>query len=323
MLDPSSSTNALTTAADAVDDSDEDRILLERDDDDLSAPPSTSPAAYTHPLATPTFSSQKLALKSSSLTAKLDRCLQRYVQYVSTALHQDRALKLLQWTLWLASRLVQLRTQRKLSNGGSDNNSWLAAACRKLYVELSMTRYATRALGLPAAIQAARTGSWGYQDNALVCGKHHSKLHQRLGQVMAWSMIGYYPTELLAYLQWMLPAKPGSSGNPRSAERWSYISCRFWLAYIVAETCQCLLVYKEIKDREKGRRDGQEDDDDKLIKAERQSMLRYSKLQLLRNALFVVPCVNWSLPNWDKDPLLPEAVVNALMWLESVVCLYQ
>jgi hypothetical protein len=36
-----------------------------------------------------------------------------------------------------------------------------------------------------------------------------------------------------------------------------------------------------------------------------------------------LPCINWSLPNWDIDPMLPENVVNGLMWLESIVCLYQ
>jgi hypothetical protein len=41
--------------------------------------------------------------------------------------------------------------------------------------------------------------------------------------------------------------------------------------------------------------------------------------QLSRNALLFLPCIHWALPNWDRDPCLPERFVNTLMWMESCI----
>jgi hypothetical protein len=336
------------------DNSDEDRIILNRDDDDsdndnhktcftdehlllMDPTPPSSPenekeigantndadARETSPMTAVAAPRQLSSSLSSIITSKLDSGLQTYVKYMSTSLHQDRGLKLLQWSLWLASRLVLLK---KYQSNNSSGLQYLSQSLRKLYLDFSFARYATRAFGLPSAVVAARNGSWGYQESNTLT--KYRKAHDVLGKLMAWSMIGYYPTELVAYIQWILPAKPEGqlpAKYSRSAERWSYWSCRFWLAYLVAEACQCLLVYKELKDQETQRQDGSSDNvnGDKHAKADRQGIMRYTKLQLIRDALFVLPCINWSLPNWDIDPMLPENVVNGLMWLESIVCLYQ
>ncbi|GKZ00243.1 hypothetical protein MPSEU_000977200 [Mayamaea pseudoterrestris] len=340
--------NRRDTDTPSPDDSDDDRIILHNNRDNDSdngktcftdehlllmdpTPPSSpenekvnseqSSTAFT------AFASSRSSSMAYKITQKINSCLQTYASYMSTSLHQDRGLKLLQWSLWLASRLVLLKKQCKLQS--SQQLQYISTCLRKLYLDVSFARYATRALSLPAAIAAAQSGSWGYQGSSTLT--KYRRAHDVLGKLMAWSMIGYYPTELVAFVKWMLPAKPASSSGEhaavysRSAERWSYWSCRFWLAYLVAETCQCLLVYKELKDREAAQQRGEIDDDsdDKNAKAERQSLLRYTKLQLLRDALFFLPCLNWSLPNWDLDPMLPESVVNGLSWLESVVCLYQ
>ena len=285
---------------------DDDRIILESEEEKSQQEEEEESSSSID--ARRTAATAVLAVVSKQ-PSRLQQLLQLYVHYISKSLHHDRGIKLLQWTLWLSSRLT--RRHRPL----------LSTSLRTLYNDLSMARYVTRSLGFPAALEATQSGSWS------MTSAKYPRLQKVLGQVMAWSMVGYYPTELLAYLHWTVPSLVSKHAQqpPRTAERWSYWSCRFWLLYIAAETCQCALAYKERMDEQQqiscAKDNG--DDDNKLAKAERQQVLRYSKLQLVRNALFVLPCVQWSLPNWDKDPWLPESLVNGLMWLESVVCLFQ
>ncbi len=51
--------------------------------------------------------------------------------------------------------------------------------------------------------------------------------------------------------------------------------------------------------------------------------LRHVKIQVIRCLLFILPAINWSLPNWATDPLLSEPVVNGLMLGEAYTCVYQ
>jgi hypothetical protein len=122
----------------------------------------------------------------------------------------------MQWTIWLASYI-------KKSSG-----------LKKLSTDLSFARYAVRLLGLPSSVEAARTGSWG--------GSTTNPWIRKLGKVMAWSMIGYYPLENLAYLRWTSPQLlPG-----HNAEKWSAYSCRCWLLYIVADITKSTIKLKEL-----------------------------------------------------------------------------
>jgi hypothetical protein len=88
------------------------------------------------------------------------------------------------------------------------------------------------------------------------------------------------------------------------------------LLYVVAEAVQCAALLKEMKHQELDK-DG---DDNPVAKKEQQLALRNTKLQLVRDALFFLPCLQWSLTNWDTDPWLSENFVNMRMWIESVVC---
>ena len=273
---------------------------------------STSP-----PSSSLTVAVSRLALArkmtSSSIMNWVDDLLKRYTLYMQSGLNQDRGLKFLQWTFWLVSRVLQHRHgQRNQTNGGNRH----ALATRKLYLDLCYARYALRLLGLPAALEAARTSSW----TSKAVNPKNQPFFDLVGKILAWTMVGYYPTEHMAYVQWMVPAYAKNNGKGRSAERWSYISCRFWLAYIVAESAQCLVQWKALRQAMK-EDNAQEESEEK--RQELALKMKNTKLQLTRNALFLLPCVNWSLPNWDVDPWLPESIVNVLMWLESVVCLYQ
>lgn len=254
----------------------------------------------------------------STMKSTIDTCLSKWAKYLSNSTNQDRALKFLQWTLWLFSRYYVVRRTRS------------SKALRKLYLDVSFARYVTRLLGLVGTVDAVRNDSWCVKPSST--NSNLNRIYKYLGRIMSWSMIGYYPTEHMAYVQWMVPA---SARNLRSAERWSYISCRFWFIYIVAESVQCMLQYKELQDQIKKNTatnaTDKGDSGDDTTKSQQQLddetqlalQLRQVQYQLTRNALFALPCIHWSLPNWDTQPWLPESLVNTLMWLESIVSLYQ
>jgi hypothetical protein len=277
------------------------------------------PEKDTVPKATLTHKAKAYQLQSQSQPAlqRLRRFLKFYVTFVASATHQDQALKVLQWTLWL------------LSTSCSPSRSQFRSILRKYYLDIGYVRFGTRLLGLPSAIEAVLSGSW-----AVTNTQNHPGLHRQLGRILATSMLGYYPLEHTAYALWMMPPNSTLAYKHqvnRTAERLSAWSCRFWLLYIVAETTQCALQWKELRKEQQEllqqKVDGDYDSDDneriKLRAAALQNAVTNTQLQLSRNALFFLPCIHWALPNWDRDPWLPERFVNSLMWTESVISLYQ
>lgn len=274
--------------------------------------------------------------KGSSSASFILRFLQGYSSFMTKGINQDRGLKILQYTLWVFSYL----SKRK--------NAIIGDSCKKLYNEVSFARYVLRLFGLPDAIEATISGSW------CATSKTNPRLHKILGQIMTWSMIGYYPLEHLAYIQWQTPKllffKTKSPIPTRFAEKMSAWSCRCWCIYIVAEIVQCVLKVREetqllqqqrktIKEIEENKgttnktkikSDSSNSDDEgdnmeqlALVVKEKQNSIKSLKLQIIRDILFSLPAIHWSLPNWDTDPWLAEPFVNILMWLESVVCMYQ
>jgi Peroxisomal biogenesis factor 11 (PEX11) len=263
--------------------------------------------------------------------SRLDRFLQGYTKFMGPGIHQDRGLKLLQWSLWMFSYYATNDNQKPI----------LRDALKKLYNELSFARYVIRLLQLPTALEAARSGSWSAASSL----DSHKSIHKILGQVMAWSMIGYYPLEHGAYVQWQAPRLlfPKTGGPSRLAEKLSAWSCRFWLAYIVAEMVQCYLKLREESQKlqaighqkktdEHSDDDDDDDEEDSNNNNQRQittsappnlAAMRSLRLQIVRDCLFAIPALQWALPNWDTDPWLPTPVIHTMMWLESVVCMYQ
>jgi hypothetical protein len=236
--------------------------------------------------------------------SRIDRFLRGYTIFMSSPLRQDRSLKLLQYTLWAAAQAY-----------GKDSKG--RAGLVKLSLDLCFTRVANRLLGFPTALEAARSGSWA------VPSQRHPQLFRALGKFLAWTMVGYYPTEHVAYLHWMAPSWLASG---RSAEVFSAWSCRCWTAYILAESAQCILQWRELAYNDRVPAVNEDDNyekEHKLNLERTRSECRHLELQLVRNALWILPAVHWSLPNWDRNPLLSSGTLNTLMFLESLVSMYQ
>eukprot|EP00934_Nitzschia_sp_Nitz4_P008333 Nitzschia sp. Nitz4//scaffold444_size6782//5290//6042//NITZ4_009170-RA/size6782-processed-gene-0.0-mRNA-1//1//CDS//3329552049//8323//frame0 len=158
--------------------------------------------------------------------------------------------------------------------------------------DLSWARYVTRLFELPAAVEAVQSGSWCPQNKTL-------------GRAMALSMIAYYPLEYLSFFKWRAPywVAPSFQSEHRLAERASAWSCRFWTIFIAMDIVKSLVALHpaDVPASDKKR----------------------ERLQLLRSALFALPAIHWSLPNWDRQPWLSDTTCNGLMWLETLVGLYQ
>eukprot|EP00978_Attheya_sp_CCMP212_P023092 scaffold69932_cov52-Attheya_sp.AAC.6 len=228
-------------------------------------------------------------LVSKQVVSPLDSFLSFYCDFSGPGINQDRILKLAQWLLWFASHWTKNKS----------SNPELSPGLRKMYFDLSMARYALRLLGMPTALHAIRSGSWGGG------GQFQNKKIDQIGQVMAWSMLFYYPLEYVAYARWTSP-----KWIKADAGKFSAYSCRFWLVYVVGEMIQCILKMKELRQQKR------------LLMLEKESHSNTDD-EVVRDMCFIPPCMNWSLLDWERKPWLKEPLVNGLMLTESIVCMYQ
>jgi hypothetical protein len=239
--------------------------------------------------------SSVLLVPSTTKISALDRFLKAYVDFTTSASSQDKGLKLMQYTLWLASRFYG-----KTSPGRE--------SLHKLSVEICWGRYINRIFGLPASIEEARNCSF---DSGAIRA------------LLAWSMVAYYPLEHLAFIKWKAPNLrfPSPWPDDRVAAKATAWSCRFWLLYTVVDIARSTLALREAANKVAERTANSSSSGEDL--AAIQKLQRNERLQIIRNLLFTLPGFSWSLPNWDIDPWLSENVVNSLLWTESVVCMYQ
>jgi Peroxisomal biogenesis factor 11 (PEX11) len=235
-----------------------------------------------------------------------------YVKFCSSAGNQDKLLKVLQWSLWL---LANTATTARTSGKKSPNQRWMEF----LSYEVSWARYVSRLLGFPMALEAAVNDSWTLDKS--------SKLYRAIGKILSYSMVAYHPLEALAYVQWRKPPPTNNDTTTpvkskwHQPERWSYLSCRFWLAYVAAELVQCILQWRTLREQKRLLEQSNNKTEESL--AQLNAQLSNTQLQTVRDALFLLPCLTWSLKNWDTKPLLKPHTVTTLMWAESIVCLYQ
>ena len=243
---------------------------------------------------------------------RLDSFLQNYGKFSASTFTADQGLKILQWSSWAISYLTRTNNPHK----------HLSTSLNKLYNEMSMTRYALRFYGFFQSLEGYLNGSWagGEWDNPLI-----GKIAK---YIMAGSMLLYYPLEHVAYAGWQMPKMVKVDAN-----RFSAVSCRFWTAYIVGDFWISCLKWAELKEKLCNLSEllaGKKQDDDKeavrqILEQQQCALrkLRHLKLQVLRCLLFILPAVNWSLPNWATKPMLSEPILNGLMLTEAYTSVYQ
>mmetsp|Transcript_27034 Transcript_27034/g.29124 ORF Transcript_27034/g.29124 Transcript_27034/m.29124 type:complete len:330 (-) Transcript_27034:444-1433(-) len=270
--------------------------------------------------------------------------LSKYLQFIQNPYRQDSILKTVQYSLWFLSKFYRNKTVPGNSNTNTNSTPHrIAEALLKLSKEISWARYVLRFFGLPVAINGVDLSRLGLENNS-----------KRLGQAMSWSMIAYFPLEHLAYLCWKAPSvnwlSYATSNNAcqnvgsidtdgychsssRLASTASAWSCRFWLTYLLLDIFRCTLALRELKqnphqtsqanltssdsNKNKSNKIMQIDEDKEVV------TIRTEHLQVVRNILYVLPALHWSLPNWDSQPWLPDDIVSGLCWLESMVGLFQ
>ena len=156
----------------------------------------------------------------------LDRFLGTYGAFSGSTFTADQGLKILQWSSWA----VSYATQSRCAN--------LSPSLRKLYNEVSMTRYVLRFYGFLQSLEGYRSGSWagGTWDNPLI-----AKVAK---YAMAGSMLLYYPLEHVAYAGWQMPKLAKVNANKVSA-----ISCVFWTTYIIGDFWVSCLKWNELKEK--------------------------------------------------------------------------
>jgi hypothetical protein len=262
---------------------------------------------------------------------RIKELLAFYSNFVYKTGNQDIILKLMQWSLWLIGAFSPM-----LLPGHKFNNlpQWIT----KISYDICYARYVTRLLGLPIAIEGALSGSWAscsYTNNA-----KYDSIYRVIGHILAYSMIAYYPVEHVAFFLWMNPNAETILDMP--ADVWFYMSMRCWLVYLVTESLQCMLKYFElsrykvlvlqskkndlVRSPQYPTSNAFSNDDDsksEVTPKELDGEIYNVVLLLVRNSLYLLPCIHWSLTTWDTNPWLPDTMVNGLMWSEAVLSLYQ
>jgi Peroxisomal biogenesis factor 11 (PEX11) len=241
-----------------------------------------------------------------------------YVNFTSLSGNQEKLLKLLQWSLWMIGACIGFQ----FPIAGLEFGAWL----QKMSCDVCYARYVTRLLGLPSAVEGAITGSWAVTSSD---NQRLDQVYRVFGKILAIVMIGYYPTELVAFALWM---KPTANGTVFSlpADTWFYWSMRFWLVYLITELVQSCVQYAELN-RQRSLLFQRKKTDTiatpPLCNAVQQlrsidAQMNSVRILLVCDSLYLLPCLHWSLPASDTQPWLPLTLVSSLMWAESVVCLY-
>lgn len=238
----------------------------------------------------------------------LDRFLATYGPFANQTFTADQGIKVLQWSAWAISYSTQAKK-------GS-----LSPCLRKLYSELSMSRYVVRFYGFFQSLEGYRSGSWagGPWGNALI-----PKITKYL---MAGSMLCYYPLEHVAYAGWKMPELVRVNANKVSA-----LSCFFWTTFIVGDFWASCLKLNELKtslvelrkSMAEERKNDEKNDTSPHKENDLLNKMSHIKLQIIRCLLFILPAINWSLPNWSTNPLLGEVHLNGLMLAEAYTSVYQ
>ena len=255
--------------------------------------------------------------------------LKSYTQYMAVAGNPDKGLKFLQYTLWFASHICRsastVPSRRPIGTFAN-----VSLFFSKLSSHLSLTRCGLRLLEFPVALEALVHNSWMVQSRTL-SSSHFAGWDNILGRLLAMSMCLYYPMEHIALFHSVVATRrlPNSEKLRPPQEWWSMWSCRRWLAFTVLELFQCALQCHELRQEQKRALSIQSNKPEDVSPSsdvnidQNHKAQRHLQLQVLRNILCTLPALHRSLPHCDTKPWLPPTSVQFLLWLESLVCVYQ
>jgi hypothetical protein len=179
------------------------------------------------------------ASPSSRYCKFFDKFLTVWGKFGGNTFTAEQGLKIIQYSLW-AIIYSKSRQQQQQRSGSNNGNGGVSPDLRKIYSDLSMSRYVFRMYGFFDTISAYRSGSWagGTWDNPLIAiiAKY----------LLAGSMIFYYPLDHLAYIGWQMPQTVGRRIN---ANKVSQISCLFWSVYTISDFWVSTLKWNELQAR--------------------------------------------------------------------------
>mmetsp|Transcript_14704 Transcript_14704/g.40651 ORF Transcript_14704/g.40651 Transcript_14704/m.40651 type:complete len:330 (-) Transcript_14704:1389-2378(-) len=234
--------------------------------------------------------------RRANILQPLDDFLAKLVRFFATSSGKERTMKLVQYMLWFLSHYYcsgQTRTSLENLSG-----------------EVLWARYVLRFFGWPSAIQAARTNCWA---------------PGRIGRLLAWSMVAYFPLEHAAYLHWKAPQLMRSSRPSQVANTLSAWSCRFWMVYIMVDTYRALRSLQDLQRVQQQQQfndassplDSSHDYDDHGTAIQIQN----ERIGLLRNFLSCVPAYHWSFDTGESG--VSNVTVKGMMLTDAVVGFYQ
>jgi len=248
-------------------------------------------------------------------TTSLDHFLLNCSPAVLLLFGFEQILKISQYSFWAVSYLI--------ASVSKHHAEPLCLILDDLHDGLNIFRYVLRiAYGLLFSLEGLRTGSWtemAWDD---------PKIDMIYKYPMAGSMICYFSLEHMAFTG----GEMLESVNV-NVDWLASMSCRFWCVCTVSEIWGCYLKLKELecevtKLRELQAEKKKNDDKEGFLQIEHEiefwmKQVPLVKLQILRDLLFILPALSWSLPTYHTSPLLSDFNSNCLLFMESCAHAYQ
>jgi hypothetical protein len=185
----------------------------------------------------------------------------------------------------------------------------VGAELDKLSGSLTMARYVMRFFGVFESLDGALNDSWTDVETFKNCNVMHT-----LQRSMAWSMVPYHALEHVAFAGWVAPELCKVDAN-----KWSAWSCAFWSYYVFADIIVCIMQLYEL-DKKRKAIEGK-DKESEIVAIEKK--VKNIRCLLLRECIYILPAIHWSLPNWATDPWIPKKTLSVMCFSEAAVNMYQ
>ncbi|THU87260.1 hypothetical protein K435DRAFT_730021 [Dendrothele bispora CBS 962.96] len=231
------------------------------------------------------------------------------VRYLGTWSGTDKLFTILQYTLKLLIPLLNLRARLQYRAGlRTTVSSDAATRLGKFASTISDSRTLWRFWGLLPIIQ------WLI---SLERNPHPTKKILGIERLQAWSMMGYYPLEHLAYLasHEVIPPRLWSfSLSPGAMSIWS---CRFWAAYVVLQIAHLREDWKHLQARTRSYRKAKGTSLNENEKVEVQKRWDAYWNELLINIANLPLALNWSMENGFIKSDVLVSILNLVAALAS------